>query len=43
MKREEKRIEAEGLEGKSEWERHHPLNHRYVPFSTQPKREKEST
>ena len=33
--REAKEIEAKGLEGLIPWERHHPLNHRYVPVATQ--------
>jgi hypothetical protein len=31
------------LSGLRPWERHHPLNHRYVPFSTQPERKPAST
>ena len=32
-KQEAKRMEAEGLAGKTAWERNHPRNHRYVPIA----------
>lgn len=35
--------EAAGLEGLYMWDRHHPLNHRYVPLSVQPDKQPAST
>jgi len=35
--------EREGLQGLQEWERNHPLNHRYVPMAVQPDQQPQST